>query len=116
MNSTDAEKRALARRSRAFNLKDRVFCELFPEMADDLRRQLAEEAGQEANNPNTRNTTNLRQAIARYENQRVMDACRSDAGADGALEHSFTYNLVVLAGVVALAFAVRYVILSSQDP
>lgn len=30
------------------------------------------------------------------------------------VEHSITYNLLVLAGVVALAFAVRYVILAAQ--
>lgn len=34
IQSTDAEKRAFCRRSRDFNLRDKVFCDLFSELAD----------------------------------------------------------------------------------
>ncbi|EEC16655.1 ubiquitin-conjugating enzyme, putative [Ixodes scapularis] len=34
IDTTDREKRQLARESLEFNLKDQVFCELFPELVD----------------------------------------------------------------------------------
>uniref|UniRef100_A0A0N5ALE0 Ubiquitin-conjugating enzyme E2 J2 n=1 Tax=Syphacia muris TaxID=451379 RepID=A0A0N5ALE0_9BILA len=39
--SSDVEKRKFARESWQFNLKDRVFCELFEHLADEIREKLA---------------------------------------------------------------------------
>ncbi len=38
VETTIAEKRKLARESLEFNLKDRMFCELFPALAAEVRR------------------------------------------------------------------------------
>ncbi|VDN56969.1 unnamed protein product [Dracunculus medinensis] len=43
ITTTEVEKRVLARQSRSFNLKDRLFCELFNDLAEEFRQQLKEE-------------------------------------------------------------------------
>uniref|UniRef100_A0A914VRJ0 UBC core domain-containing protein n=1 Tax=Plectus sambesii TaxID=2011161 RepID=A0A914VRJ0_9BILA len=98
IQSTDAEKRAFCRRSRDFNLRDKAFCELFSELAEELRQELAIEAAAEAES-----------AASQTEEEPKNRSNNGDL-----VEHSITYNLLVLAGVVALAFAVRYVILAAQ--
>ncbi|EGD73446.1 ubiquitin-conjugating enzyme E2 J2 [Salpingoeca rosetta] len=40
ITTTTAEKRALAKRSLVFNLKDQLFCDLFPETAEEIREVL----------------------------------------------------------------------------
>ncbi|KAK0414445.1 hypothetical protein QR680_011433 [Steinernema hermaphroditum] len=41
--TTDEEKRALAKKSRAFNLKNKTFCEVFADLTEKLRAELQEE-------------------------------------------------------------------------
>lgn len=43
LNTTDHEKRIFAHKSRDFNLKDKVFCELFEELASKLREDAEKE-------------------------------------------------------------------------
>lgn len=43
LSTSDAEKRSLARRSREFNLKHKLFCKLFPELARSLRDETEQE-------------------------------------------------------------------------
>ncbi len=44
IDTDDATKRRLSKDSKAFNLRDPVFCRLYPELAEDMRRELREEA------------------------------------------------------------------------
>ncbi|WKX95834.1 hypothetical protein Q1695_012351 [Nippostrongylus brasiliensis] len=49
ITSSDAEKKILAKRSKAFNLKDRVFCELFPDVVEEIKKDLSDgNSGDEA--------------------------------------------------------------------
>jgi ubiquitin-conjugating enzyme E2 J2 len=43
LTTTETEKRLLARRSRDFNLADKQFCEIFPEMASALKAEVERE-------------------------------------------------------------------------
>jgi hypothetical protein len=43
LSTSDTEKRLLAKRSRDFNLHSPLFCELFEELADQIRKELDEE-------------------------------------------------------------------------
>ncbi|VDN06592.1 unnamed protein product [Thelazia callipaeda] len=87
VTSSDAEKRSLARKSREFNLKDRIFCELFSDLAKEIREELADEQSKLSDENTVDDATSLR---------------RSGEEGDYA---TLTYNLVVLAGVVLIAFA-----------
>uniref|UniRef100_A0A915PZ10 Ubiquitin-conjugating enzyme E2 J2 n=1 Tax=Setaria digitata TaxID=48799 RepID=A0A915PZ10_9BILA len=98
ITSSDAEKRVLARKSREFNLKDRIFCELFSDLAKEIRDELADE----------------RSKLLSEENAVDEAASQRRSGEEGDYA-TLTYNLVVLAGVVLIAFAVRFVILSAQE-
>ncbi|VDN34450.1 unnamed protein product [Gongylonema pulchrum] len=97
ITSSDAEKRIFARKSREYNLKDRVFCELFGDLAKEIREELTAE----------RNRLS--------EDNVVDESSSSRRSGDDSDFATFTYNLVMLAGVVVLAFAVRFVILAAQD-
>ncbi|VDN82273.1 unnamed protein product [Brugia pahangi] len=83
ITSSDAEKRILARKSREFNLKDRIFCELFGDLAKQIREELAEE----------------RNKLLSEENVIDETASQRRSGEEGEYA-TLTYNLVVLAGVV----------------
>jgi len=96
--TSDAQKRSFARASRDFNLRDKVFCELFAELAAELRLELAEEAKRTVTQQPT-----------------IESASSERSTADQMIEHSMTYNLVVLVGVIAIAFAVRYVVMTAQN-
>ncbi|MFH4975881.1 hypothetical protein AB6A40_002590 [Gnathostoma spinigerum] len=99
LNSSDAEKRSLARKSREFNLHNPTFCELFEDLARELRKEIEEEKSK-ANEVNLASQPD-------YESSR-----RSDEEGDFS---ALTYNIVMLAGVVVIAFAVRYVIMAAQE-
>ncbi|KJH51423.1 ubiquitin--protein ligase [Dictyocaulus viviparus] len=88
ITSSDAEKKVLARRSKAFNLKDRVFCSLFPDVVEEIRKEL--------NEANT-----AEEATLKEEDDRLMSAAEPSSGLS-----SLVSNLIVIAGVVVLAFAV----------
>ncbi|KAM3718940.1 Ubiquitin-conjugating enzyme E2 [Dirofilaria immitis] len=86
--SSDAEKRILARKSREFNLKDRIFCDLFSDLAKQIREELDEERNKLLSEENAMNETTSQR--------------RSGEEGDYA---TLTYNLVVLAGVVLIAYS-----------
>uniref|UniRef100_A0A1I8B4F5 UBIQUITIN_CONJUGAT_2 domain-containing protein n=1 Tax=Meloidogyne hapla TaxID=6305 RepID=A0A1I8B4F5_MELHA len=91
--TSDYEKRVFARRSREFNLKNTQFCEVFSELADQIRSELEEErallgegsgGNENGNNQTTRPTSS-----------------------------SITANILMVTGVVILFFAVRYVVMNA---
>ncbi|KAK0393319.1 hypothetical protein QR680_000149 [Steinernema hermaphroditum] len=91
VNTTESEKRILAKKSRAFNLANRTFCDLFDDLSKELRAQLEEEA---LNAPQ----------LATEESKPDERSRRAD-GLDGMA--SLAYNVIVVAGVVLLALAVK---------
>lgn len=97
ITSSDAEKKILARRSKAFNLKDKVFCSLFPDVVEEIKKELSDA-----------NTTE--EATLKEEEERLLNAAEPSSGLS-----SIVSNLIVIAGVVVLAFAVRYMIQAAQE-
>ncbi|KAK5980441.1 hypothetical protein GCK32_008591 [Trichostrongylus colubriformis] len=61
------EKKILARRSKAFNLKDRLFCELFPDVAEEIRKSLSE-------------ANTAEEATLREEEERLRSAAEPSSG------------------------------------
>lgn len=102
LTTSEAEKRSLARRSIEFNLKDKTFCDLFPEIASVLRDKAERQrvAALVMNNSSeTKNTLNS--SSQKIENSRDS--------------FSLTANILMIAGVVILALAVRYVIINAAS-
>ncbi|XP_064460616.1 ubiquitin-conjugating enzyme E2 J2-like [Ornithodoros turicata] len=97
IDTTDREKRQLAKESLEFNLKDQVFCELFPDLVEDIKEQLSRRKAVEA------------------EAQSVLLAERSHSGPSmaeqgyGLLGSTLT-NMFVIVGFAAFAYTVKYVL------
>ncbi|CAB3404535.1 unnamed protein product [Caenorhabditis bovis] len=89
LSTSDEERRLLARRSHAFNVKDKIFCQLFPEEADKIKKQLAELSAMD-------------KASLQEQEEKIKTKKRESSSGYS----SFISNLIIIAGVVALAFAV----------
>lgn len=99
LTTSDAEKKLLAKKSKSFNLKNRIFCELFSDVAEEIRTELKSAQEEES---------------LKEEEERIRQQ-NEGLSSGGAGLSSLMSNLIVIAGVVALAFAVRWVVLSAQD-
>ncbi|CAK5085286.1 unnamed protein product [Meloidogyne enterolobii] len=93
--TSDYERRILARRSREFNLKSPQFCEVFSELAEQIRCELEEERALNAESNGSNENVN---------NQTTRPS-----------SSSITANLLMVTGVVILIFAVRYVVLNATS-
>uniref|UniRef100_A0A915NTV8 UBC core domain-containing protein n=1 Tax=Meloidogyne floridensis TaxID=298350 RepID=A0A915NTV8_9BILA len=93
--TSDYERRILARRSREFNLKSPQFCEVFSELAEQIRCELEEERALNAENNGGNENVN---------NQTTRPS-----------SSSITANLLMVTGVVILIFAVRYVVMNATS-
>lgn len=108
--SSDGTKRRLAQESKEFNLKDKIFCECFPELVEEISESLEkkkraieeEEAkrkalGNDDNkghlNPNAGNNTSGVQQLAHAQNWTL----------------SLLSNMFVMVGLAAFAFVVKHV-------
>uniref|UniRef100_A0A915P0I1 UBC core domain-containing protein n=1 Tax=Meloidogyne floridensis TaxID=298350 RepID=A0A915P0I1_9BILA len=93
--TSDYERRILARRSREFNLKSPQFCEVFSELAEQIRCELEEERALNAESNSGNENVN---------NQTTRPS-----------SSSITANLLMVTGVVILIFAVRYVVMNATS-
>lgn len=95
VETSDYEKKQFALRSLEFNLKSRVFNELFPE----LRKEAEEEVKRRKEAASERNLAHDPQAEARA----ALDQSQ-------AANYGVFANFVVIGGFAAFAFVVRYVL------
>ena len=101
IETSEADKRLLATRSLEFNLKDKTFCELFPDLAEKCRKIIEEHKAQKLVGTNGLVTVNgdvqeaARQTLERNQGQ----------GIQGAVT-----NFLVIGGFAAFAFVVQYVL------
>lgn len=117
--STTYEKRKYARQSLEFNMKNEVFCELFPEVCEEINERLAkieEHRKQNAANNNTSSAANGTAggsgiAAEGLEAESVEGNALSNTD-DSNIWHSLYTNLIVLIGFVIFALIVHYVIKS----
>ncbi|KAL1497534.1 hypothetical protein ABEB36_008478 [Hypothenemus hampei] len=94
IETTDFDKRQSAYHSLAFNLKDKLFCELFPELVEQIKLEL------EKRNNTAENITT--------EDSPVTITTRS------SLQSCLT-NLCVIVGFAAFAFTVKYVMKTTMS-
>lgn len=104
IESSEYEKRQLAGQSLDFNLQDKVFCELFPDMVTSIKTELKRraEAEQAARSNPQSVTSNDMQALLR--NQFGHN--------DQSPLHSAITNICVIIGFAAFAYTVKYVLRS----
>ena len=103
LDTSDIEKQQLALRSLEFNINDSIFCELFPDLAANVRVELARRAELE---------NELRNVDSESEKSdgsgTLMD---NNIGGNGqSALHSAIRNLFVLVGFAAFAYIVKYVV------
>ncbi|KYM96391.1 Ubiquitin-conjugating enzyme E2 J2 [Cyphomyrmex costatus] len=100
INTTDYEKRQLAAQSLEYNLRDKMFCELFPETVETIRAELERRKELE------------KQARHQSAAAEVSSLIRDQFQRDQSPLHSALANLVVIIGFAAFAYTVNYVLKS----
>ena len=103
METPDSVKRKLAASSHEFNLKDRTFCELFPQVAEKSRR-IIDQTNRVKNQQRSDSNTNLGLSDSSEGSTRQHE---QNPGFYGAVT-----NFLVIGGFAAFAFVVQYVIQS----
>lgn len=98
ITTTDYEKKHLAAQSLEYNLKDKIFCELFPETVSDIKKELERRKELE------------KQARHQLTTSEVSSLIRDQFQIDQSPLHSAITNLVVVIGFAAFAYAVKYVL------
>ncbi|XP_035727826.1 ubiquitin-conjugating enzyme E2 J2-like isoform X2 [Vespa mandarinia] len=100
INTTDYEKRELAMQSLEYNLRDKMFCELFPETVEIIKVELERRKELE------------KQARHQSTASEVSSLIRDQLHREQSPLHGAITNLVVLIGFAAFAFIVKYVLRS----
>nr|CAD7408730.1 unnamed protein product [Timema poppensis] len=104
IESSDYEKRQLAAQSLQFNLKDKTFCELFPDLVSSIKTELERRAEAE------RTARSSPQTVSSSDMQALL---RNQFGHnDQSPMHNAITNLCVIIGFAAFAFTVKYVLQS----
>lgn len=122
-------KRQLAAQSGAFNLNNKIFCDLFPEVAQKIRTQLKKQAEElkkaleSSNNSNSSATSNNLNGDAVIDGNGVAAGPGGERfvrGADGRgggrwhMRGTMT-NMLVIVGFAAFAFVVKHVLTNVVD-
>ncbi|CAD5212449.1 unnamed protein product [Bursaphelenchus okinawaensis] len=100
LNSSAQDRRALAKRSRDFNLSDPVFCSVFEDLAKTLMAEReAEQTAKSASSPN----------------KSAEDDEKLSSQQEGRETSSMAANLIMVTSVLMLALVVRYVIVTAAS-
>ncbi|GFV06455.1 ubiquitin-conjugating enzyme E2 J2 [Trichonephila clavipes] len=99
IETSDYEKRLLATRSLEFNLKDPIFCELFPDLVEESKKTINELKLLN----NSRNSENQTDSSSDVQNSPYQK---------GQVLFSALTNVAVIVGFAAFAYTVRYVLMS----
>ena len=121
IETSEYEKKVLARKSYDFNLNNKVFVELFPDIVNEInerKKRLVEEekrrsvTGVVADLSNTIRSHGIRAGARRDTDLPMNDHNDNDAGAFGSL----ISNVVVVVVFAAFIYTVRYVLITiSQE-
>ena len=103
IETPESVKRKLAASSHEFNLKDRTFCELFPQVAEKCR-QIIDQTNQVKNQTDSNNSNRQSSDLSGDPSMRQLE---QNQGLYGAVT-----NFLVIGGFAAFAFVVQYVIQS----
>ncbi|CAD1478173.1 unnamed protein product [Heterotrigona itama] len=100
INTSDYEKKQFAAQSLEYNLKDKMFCELFPETVETIKVELEQRKELE------------KQARHQTTTSEVSSLLRDQLQRDQSPLYSVLTNLIVIIGFAAFAFTVKYVLWS----
>ncbi|CAK9818208.1 Ubiquitin-conjugating enzyme E2 J2 [Anthophora quadrimaculata] len=100
IRTSDFEKKQFAEKSLEFNLKDKMFCELFPETVEIIKAELKHRKELEIQ-AKSQNTAAEVSALICNQLQR-----------DQSPLHSALHNLIVIIGFAVFAYTVKYVLWS----
>ncbi|XP_066583247.1 ubiquitin-conjugating enzyme E2 J2-like [Prorops nasuta] len=100
INTTDFQKKQFAAQSLEYNLKDKLFCELFPETVEVIKAELERRKELE------------KQARHHSTAAEVSSLIRDQLQRDQSPLHSALTNLIVIIGFAAFAYTVKYVLRS----
>lgn len=100
IDTPDYEKRQLAMQSLEYNLRDKMFCELFPETVVAIKTELERRRELE------------KQARHQSTASEVSSLIRDQLQREQSPLHSALTNLVVIVGFAAFAYTVKYVLKS----
>jgi len=107
IETSDFEKRQFAWGSGTFNLRDKVFCELFPELVQEIKEEL-ERRKQERRNAEAQPSVLTDGASSRHQLFRHQLNLNQENGVMG----SALANVMVIVGFAAFAYSVKYVLKS----
>ncbi|OAD55972.1 Ubiquitin-conjugating enzyme E2 J2 [Eufriesea mexicana] len=100
INSSDYDKKQFAAQSLEYNLKDKMFCELFPETVETIKTELERRKELE------------KQARHQPTASEVSSLLRDQLERDQSPLYSALNNLIVIIGFAAFAYTVKYVLWS----
>ncbi|XP_005109064.1 ubiquitin-conjugating enzyme E2 J2 [Aplysia californica] len=102
-------KRQLAAQSGAFNLNNKTFCELFPDVAEKIRRQLQKQAEELKKSTESMNTSSNSEINGDNNAAAQNDGNLNIGGPRRYLRGTMT-NVLVIVGFAAFAFVVKHVL------
>lgn len=109
IESTYAQKRKFAYDSLAFNIQDSVFCELFPDITNEIKKILAERNAQlPTNNSNNTNVTN-------NPNSSIVSSTSNSDSSTTSWINNLIGNLMILALLAVFAIVVRFILNSTAE-
>ncbi|KAK9305550.1 hypothetical protein QLX08_003349 [Tetragonisca angustula] len=100
INTSDYEKKQFAAQSLEYNLKDKMFCDLFPETVETIKAELEHRKELE------------KQARRQTTNSEVSSLLRDQLQRDQGPLYSVLTNFIVIVGFAAFAYTVKYVLWS----
>ncbi|KAI0213058.1 Ubiquitin-conjugating enzyme E2 J2 [Lamellibrachia satsuma] len=109
LQTSDYTKRQLACQSGPFNLKDKTFCELFPDITKEISEAVQRREKELACSIQQGGTTSLETSLA--STHLLPQAGHTNEQPHGLLNSTIT-NLVVIVGFAAFAYTVKYVLRS----
>ncbi|XP_052082764.1 ubiquitin-conjugating enzyme E2 J2-like [Mytilus californianus] len=98
IETSDYTKRQLAAQSGQFNLKDKTFCELFPEEAEKIREEQARRERELAESTRNGNTQS-----------QLLNGQNTNGNNQGIIGSAMA-NIFVVIGLAAFAYTVKYVL------
>jgi len=109
IETSDQQKRKFAYDSLAYNLKDKIFCELFPNETEEIQGILFEREKPKLAAATTMNNINNKQLSPNEEMSTNVDNISS------SWLNSLIGNVLVIIGLAAFAFVVRFILNSTAE-
>lgn len=105
IETTYAQKRKFAYDSLSFNIQDPVFCELFPEITEEIKKTLDERTAK----------LTTENSISTEQNQSVVSSTSASASTLPTWLNNLIGNLMIIALLAVFAIVVRFILNSTAE-